>query len=129
MSQTNRPLSPHVQIYRRQLTMVLSISHRITGVILCGGALLLAVWLISLASSEQSFASVSAIVGSIPGQLILIAFTLVLFFHLCNGIRHLFWDVGYGFEKGTAHASGKMVLIASVVLTLIIWGAALMNGG
>jgi len=121
MSTSNRPLSPHLQIYRPQLTSVLSISHRITGLVLIAGSALLTAWLVALAGGPESFESMRGLLGSIPGRLILFAFTLALFFHLCNGIRHLFWDSGRGFELDSAYRSGWAVLAASVVLTLVAW--------
>ena len=129
MSQTNRPLSPHLQVYRPQLTSVLSISHRATGVALGAGSVVLALWLLALAGGPDSFATASAILGSIPGKLLMFLFTYALFYHLCNGVRHLFWDAGYGFELETAYASGKAVLAASAVLTVVVWGVALTGGG
>ena len=129
MSQTNRPLSPHLQVYRPQLTSVLSISHRATGVALGAGSVVLALWLLALAGGPDSFATASAILGSIPGKLLMFLFTYALFYHLCNGVRHLFWDAGYGFELETAYASGKAVLAASAVLTVVVWGVALAGGG
>ena len=126
MSNLNRPLSPHLQVYRPQLTSVLSIAHRISGVALCAGVVALTIWLMALADGPPSFARVSAILGSALGQLVLFAFTLALFYHLCNGIRHLFWDAGYGFELSTVYASGKAVLIATAVLTVLLWAAALL---
>jgi succinate dehydrogenase / fumarate reductase cytochrome b subunit len=125
MSNLNRPLSPHLQVYRPQLTSVLSIAHRISGVALCAGVIALTIWLMALADGAQSFARVSTILGSVLGQLVLFVFTLALFYHLCNGIRHLFWDAGYGFELSTVYASGKAVLIASGVLTVVVWAAAI----
>ena len=121
MSTSNRPLSPHLQIYRPQLTSVLSISHRITGLVLIAGSALLTAWLVALAGGPESFESMRGLLGSIPGRLILFAFTLALFFHLCNGIRHLFWDSGRGFELDSAYRSGWAVLAGSVVLTLVAW--------
>lgn len=121
MSTSNRPLSPHLQIYRPQLTSVLSISHRITGLVLIAGSVLLTAWLVALAGGPESFESMRGLLGSIPGRLILFAFTLALFFHLCNGIRHLFWDSGRGFELDSAYRSGWAVLAGSVVLTLVAW--------
>ncbi len=129
MNQTNRPLSPHLQVYRPQLTSVLSISHRATGVALGAGSVVLALWLLALAGGPDSFATASAILGSIPGKLLMFLFTYALFYHLCNGVRHLFWDAGYGFELETAYASGKAVLAASAVLTVVVWGVALAGGG
>jgi len=128
MSNSNRPLSPHIQIYNHQFTSVLSIMHRITGVALCAGLIVLSGWLLALADGAQSFARASAVVGSVLGQLVLFAFTLALFYHLANGIRHLFWDVGYGFELSTVYTSGRAVLVATVALTLVVWAVALTVG-
>jgi succinate dehydrogenase / fumarate reductase cytochrome b subunit len=121
MSTTNRPLSPHLQIYRPQLTSVLSISHRIAGLVLSAGSLLLTAWLVALAAGPESFASFQSLVGSVFGRLVLFVLSLALFFHLCNGIRHLFWDAGRGFELQTAYASGKAVIVASLALTVLTW--------
>ena len=124
MSSVARPLSPHLQIYKPQLTSVLSILHRITGIILAAGLVLLLYWLLAIAGGEQAYASAQALLGSWFGRLILFGFTLALFYHLCNGIRHLFWDAGYGFELSTAYASGKLVVAATIVLTLVSWAVA-----
>lgn len=121
MSTQNRPLSPHLQVYRPQWTMVLSISHRITGVALAVGTLLLVWWLVAAASGPEAYGTVQAFLGTILGRLMLFGWTLALFYHLCNGIRHLFWDAGYGFELKTAYGSGLLVLLASLVLTLAAW--------
>jgi succinate dehydrogenase / fumarate reductase cytochrome b subunit len=121
MSTSNRPLSPHLQVYRPQLTSVLSILHRITGLILCTGTVLLAAWLLALAAGPGPFESMQAVLGSIPGRLVLFGFTVALTFHFCAGIRHLFWDTGRGFELNTAYASGKAVIGATVVLTIALW--------
>ena len=121
MSSGNRPLSPHLQVYRFQWTMLLSISHRITGVGLAVGTLLLVYWLASAAAGPEAFATAQAIVGSFIGRLFLFGWTFALFYHLCNGIRHLFWDAGYGFELKSAYASGWAVLAATLVLTLLAW--------
>lgn len=128
MSTQNRPLSPHLSVYSPQLTSVLSIIHRITGVALSFGTMLLAVWLVALSSGAEAYACFTGIVGAWYGQVITFAFTAALYYHLCNGIRHLFWDAGYGFELDTAYASGKAVVAASVVLTLITWGIAIGSG-
>jgi len=120
-----RPLSPHLQIYRPQITSVLSISHRATGVALSVGTLLLVWWLVALASGPASFATAQGFVGSWLGRLLLLGWTFSLFFHLANGIRHLFWDGGYGFDLKTTYASGWAVVIASVILTLLAWGVGL----
>jgi len=129
MSTSNRPLSPHLQVYRPQLTSVLSISHRATGVALAAGAVLLVVWLLALAGGPESYASASSVLGSLPGKAVMFLFTLALFYHLCNGIRHLFWDAGYGFELATAYASGKAVVAIAAVLTALTWIIALTSGG
>ncbi len=116
-----RPLSPHIQVYQPQFTSVLSIVHRITGVALSVGMLLLVWWLIAAASGPEAYEAVQGFVGSWFGLFLLFAWSLSLFYHLCNGIRHLFWDAGYGFEIPTAYASGWAVLIATGALTLIAW--------
>ncbi len=116
-----RPLSPHLQVYRPQLTSVLSITHRATGVALAVGTLLLTWWLIAAATGPEQFATVQAVLGSWIGKLLLLGWTLSLFYHLANGIRHLFWDMGLGFDLKTTYRSGWAVLIATVVLTVVAW--------
>ncbi len=128
MSTPDRPLSPHLQVYRPQLTSVLSITHRATGVALSAGAILLAAWLIALAAGPESYSRVMAVVGSLPGKLVTFLFTLALYYHLCNGIRHLFWDAGYGLELDATYASGKAVVVASILLTLATWVVAVTSG-
>lgn len=125
MAASNRPLSPHLQIYRPQMTSVLSILHRITGVALGLGGLLLIYWVVAAAAGPDRFAVAQALIGSWFGYLVLFGFSVALFFHLANGIRHLFWDAGYGFELRSAYASGIVVLAATVVLTSIAWFAGL----
>lgn len=130
MEMRQRPLSPHLQIYRPQLTSVLSITHRATGVVLVAGTLLLVYWLICAASGPQAYETAQDLLGSWFGRIVLLGFSFSLFFHLCNGIRHLFWDVGFGFELKTTYASGMAVVIVSVAMTLIAWVLAyLMRGG
>jgi len=122
MSNTrSRPLSPHLQVYKPQLTSVLSICHRGTGVALTGGSLLLVYWLAALAGGESSYASASAFISSWFGLLILFLFSFATFFHLCNGIRHLYWDSGRGFDMDSVYLSGRVVIAATVVLTLLTW--------
>ena len=121
MSSGNRPLSPHLQVYRFQWTMVLSISHRITGVGLAVGTLLLVYWLAAAAAGPEAFATAQAVVGSFIGRLFLFGWTFALFYHLCNGIRHLVWDAGYGLELDDAFRSGLAVVVASSALTLFSW--------
>lgn len=123
MATDNRPLSPHIQVYRPQFTSVLSILHRITGIGLAGGTLLLVWWLIAAAAGPTEFAAVQNFIGSIVGRILLLAWSFALYYHLCNGIRHLFWDAGKGFELGTAYASGLLAVVAATVLTVISWVA------
>ena len=124
MSTTGRPLSPHIQIYKPQITSVLSILHRVTGGFLCLGAVVFAWWVITLSLGPEPFAVVRSALGSWLGRLLLFAWTFSFFFHLCNGIRHLFWDAGIGFELRTAHASGKAVVAASIAMTIAAFGLA-----
>ena len=124
MAAGNRPLSPHLQVYRPQLTSMLSILHRITGVALAVGTLLLVDWLAAAAGGPESYAAAQGFIGSFFGQLLLFGWTVALFYHLANGIRHLFWDAGYGFELPTVYRSGLAVLVATAVLTIVSWIAA-----
>jgi len=119
---TNRPLSPHLQVYRPQLTTMLSILHRATGIALSVGALYLAVWVIcAAATSPRSYAIFSSFNMSIAGRFVLGGWLFSAFYHLCNGIRHLFWDAGYGFELKDAYRSGWIVVGVSLVATLVSW--------
>ena len=124
MSSTSRPLSPHIGIYRPQITSVLSILHRGTGVFLCFGAVVFAWWAVALSLGPEPYAAVRSALGSWLGRLLLFAWTFSFFFHLCNGVRHLFWDAGIGFELRTVHASGMAVVAASIGLTIIAFGLA-----
>lgn len=121
MSEAQRPLSPHLTVYRPQLTSVLSILHRMTGVALGAGTLLLVWWLAAAASGPEAFATVQAFTGSVIGRLLLLGWTWALLYHLCNGIRHLFWDAGLGYELATVTRSGWAVVAASAALTLAVW--------
>lgn len=121
MAQDKRPLSPHLQVYRWQLTSVLSITHRGTGILLTLGTLLLVYWLLAIAAGPCTYESAQALLGSWLGKAVLFLWTLALYYHLCNGIRHLFWDAGFGFELKTVYASGMAVVIATVVLTVVTW--------
>jgi succinate dehydrogenase / fumarate reductase cytochrome b subunit len=125
MAASNRPLSPHLQIYRPQMTTVLSILHRIAGVGLGLGALLLVYWVAAAAAGPDRFAFAQMLIGSWFGYLVLFGFSVALFFHLANGIRHLFWDAGYGFELRSAYASGIAVLAGTVLMTSVAWFAGL----
>ena len=125
MARDTRPLSPGLQIYRPQLTSVLSFSHRITGIALSIGTLLLVAWLIAAAAGPQAYSAVQGFMRSWLGLVLLFGWTFSFFFHLCNGIRHLAWDVGYGFELRTIYASGWTVVTASTLLTVAAWVAGL----
>ena len=118
MTDRERPLSPDIQIYRPQLTSVLSITHRLTGIALSVGSPLLVFWLIAAAAGPSMYATLHGFLGSWLGLALLLGWTYALFFHLCNGIRHLFWDAGYGLELRTIYASGWSVVVASAMLTL-----------
>ena len=121
MASDNRPLSPHLQVYRWQWTMALSIVHRMTGVALAIGTPLLVYWLAAAALGPEAFATAQGLIGSIIGRLLLFGWTFALFYHLCNGIRHLVWDAGFGFELDNAYRSGLAVVGASGALTLLSW--------
>lgn len=116
-----RPLSPHLQIYKPILTMVTSILHRITGAALYVGTLLVAWWLIAIASGEGYYDLVSTIFGSLLGRLVLFGFTWALTFHMLGGIRHLVWDTGRGLEKGTRNQLAMATVVGSAVLTILLW--------
>ena len=118
---SRRPLSPHLQVYRPQLTSVLSILHRATGFALAVGTLFLAWWLIAAASGPEAYAAVGAFFGSWLGYLVLLGLSFALMYHLCNGIRHLAWDAGFGFELATAYRTGWAVVIGSLALTVLVW--------
>jgi succinate dehydrogenase / fumarate reductase, cytochrome b subunit len=120
-----RPLSPHLQIYRWQLTSVLSILHRLTGIALALGAILLVTWFGAAADGPAPFSKFQGFLGSWIGLLLLFGWSVALFYHLCNGIRHLMWDAGYGLELKSVYASGWAVLAATAALTIIAWVAGL----
>jgi succinate dehydrogenase cytochrome b subunit len=121
MAKAARPLSPHLQIYRWYLTMALSIAHRASGMALAIGLVLLTWWLVALASGPEAFAAVEWWKDSFLGVLVLFGYTLVITYHLGNGLRHLVWDVGYGFEPEVARLSGLAVLAFAGGATLLIW--------
>jgi succinate dehydrogenase / fumarate reductase cytochrome b subunit len=119
-----RPLSPHLQIYRPMLTMTMSIAHRITGIALYFGTLLLAWLLIAASSGPGAYAAAASCANSIPGKLILFGFTWALFHHLLGGIRHAVWDAGYGFAHPQREWLAQATLIGGIVLTMGVWGIA-----
>ena len=116
-----RPLSPHLQIYRWTLTMAMSILHRATGVALALGTLMVIWMLLAAASGEAAFALFQSFNASLLGQVMLFGWTVSLFYHMGNGVRHLFWDIGKGYEIPTAYRSGYAVLAFTALLTGIIW--------
>ena len=121
LSKTQRPLSPHLQVYKPQITSVLSILHRATGCFLSIGSLLLAYWLYNVAYGEQQYSAIHGFLSGIVGQLLLIAWSAALYYHLSNGIRHLFWDAGKGFSLPVVTKSGLAVLASAATLTAITW--------
>ena len=123
MSNPQTPLSPFLQ-YRPQLTSVLSITHRITGVLLCAGAVLLSVWLAALAAGSGVYEVLYGHVTAWYGRLVIFGFVFALYYHLCNGIRHLCWDLGWGLEITTAYRSGYAVLVFTLLLTMITFRVA-----
>ncbi len=125
---SSRPLSPHLQIYRPQLTSVLSITHRGTGIFLSIGALVLTYWLLSIAGGETSYAQTREYLGSVPAKLLLALWSFSFYFHLCSGIRHMVWDLGFGFELKTLYASGYAAVITSVAATALTWAFVLTRG-
>lgn len=128
-SSSSRPLSPHLQVYRPQLTSVLSISHRATGVLNFLGLGALVYWLASAAAGAEAYAAAVATLTSPLGMLLLIAVTYAFCYHLCNGIRHLLWDTGRNFEIAQIYRSGWIVVGASLVLNAILWFGLIGIGG
>jgi succinate dehydrogenase / fumarate reductase cytochrome b subunit len=116
-----RPLSPHLQVYRPTLTMMMSIAHRITGVVLYAGSLLLAWFLVATSTGAEAFAVISGFLDSVIGRLVLLGFTWALYHHLLGGIRHIVWDTGRGLEPGEREWLAKATLIGGLVLTILTW--------
>ena len=125
----SRPLSPNVQIYRPQLTSVLSILNRITGVAVSCGAVALVIWLVAAAAGPRAYGVVQGAIGSWVGQVVLFGTTFAFFLHLCGGIRHLVWDTVHGFELRSVYISGWVVVAASIALTLAAWVISLLMKG
>lgn len=131
MTMNERPLSPHLQIYKLELPMVLSGLHRITGIALSLGSLLLVGWIVSAAHSAEAFAGMSRFLGGFIGQFLLFGWSFSLIYHSVNGVRHLIWDTGRLLEIKQIHSSGKIVLALSIALTLLVWvlGGGFPGGG
>ena len=125
MTQPQRPMSPHLQVYKPQLTSVLSIIHRMTGVGLAVGTLFISVWLVAAAWGPGAFDFVQGFYGSWLGYLVLFGFSVCLFYHMCNGVRHLLWDLGYFFEIEDVYRTGWTMLAAAAVLTFAAWAIGL----
>ena len=121
MNDSDNPLSPHLQIYRWHISSLISITHRITGVINLLALILIFFWLVVLSFGESNYELFLLIINSFFGKFILIGFTWSMCFHILSGIRHLAWDLGYGFEIKTANISGIIVIISSLVMTIIFW--------
>ncbi len=125
MTQHKRPMSPHLMIYKPQLTSVLSIIHRGTGVGLAVGTLFITWWLVAAALGPGPYEATRELYGTWIGQLVLFGFSVCLFYHLCNGVRHLLWDMGFLFEIEDVYRSGWVMLCASVVMTFVAWSIGL----
>ena len=121
MNDSKNPLSPHLQIYRWQISSLLSITHRIAGIINLLALILIFFWLIVLSYNENNYELFLLLINSFFGKFILISFLWSMSFHILSGIRHLFWDFGYGFEIKTANISGIIVIIFSLVFTIVFW--------
>ena len=127
MKSADRPISPHLQVYRWQLTSVLSILHRAAGIVLSAGAILLVWWLVAAASGPDAYEGVANFLGSWIGLLLLFGWTASLFYHLCNGIRHLVWDTGQALDLKSTYLGGWLVVGGTALLTVIAWIAAIVN--
>lgn len=125
MTTDNRPLSPHLQVYRPQLTSLTSITHRLTGILLSFGMAVVVFWLLALAAGSEAFTTFTGWLASPVGLVAMLIWTLALFYHLLNGIRHLLWDAGFLLDLRGAYASGWTVIVLSLVLTAVVWGGLL----
>ncbi len=129
MVNTKRPMSPHLQVYRPQITSMLSIMHRATGIALALGTLLFGYWLISATYGPDKFATAQSLLGSWLGQLVLWGFTFSLFYHLANGLRHLAWDAGWGFGLDRLRMTGWLVVLFAAAMTVLTLAVAYAAGG
>ena len=121
MNDSKNPLSPHLQIYRWHISSLLSITHRISGVVNLLALILIFFWLVVLSFSENNYELFLLLINSFFGKFILIGFTWSMIFHSLSGVRHLIWDLGYGFEIKTANISGIIVILLSLILTIVFW--------
>ncbi len=124
MSNIDRPLSPHLSIYRWPITMALSILHRMTGIALSLGFVVLSAWLFDIAAGADAYAVFMKYVDTWFGKVLLVAWSFAFFYHLSNGARHLYWDTGRGLEKEQATRSAWIVLVSAAVLTAAFWWVA-----
>ena len=122
-----RPLSPHLSVWRFQLPAVMSILHRMTGVAIASGTLLMAGWVVALAAGEQSFAFASMLISHPLGQLVLFGYSVALFYHMCNGIRHLSWDFGYGLNIPALYTTGRIAVVVAALMTAGLWAYVYMS--
>ena len=121
MSRFKQPISPHLSIYKPQITSILSIIHRFTGIFLSIATLYFSLWIIALAFNFNVFSILHMLLQTIVGRAFLFFTTWSFFYHLLNGIRHLIWDIGYGFSIKSINLTGWIVVILSFVLNLLIW--------
>lgn len=128
MAARQRPLSPHLQVYKPQITTILSIIHRGTGVVLAIGALAVTAWLLCVGGNEHCYAWCQEIMASLAGQLALFVFSACMIYHLLNGIRHMLWDIGWGMDIASVEKTGYAVVVLAVVLTGLLWFVALSGG-
>ena len=116
-----RPLSPHLQVYRPQMTSVMSIMHRAAGIVLTTGTLVMTAWLVSLAMGAERYGIVAAALAHPLGQFVLFGYSVALIYHALNGIRHLGWDIGIGLTIPEVYRNGQFVLVLTAVLTVVLW--------
>lgn len=128
MATQQRPLSPHLQVYQPQITSLLSITHRGSGVVNAFGTFLIVWWLLALAAGGEAYAQFAAAADSLPGRIVLFGFAATMVYHLLNGVRHLFWDVGWGFGIPQVYRSGYTVVVLAVGFTGLLWYTALSMG-
>ena len=122
----DRPLSPHLQVYRPQLTSMMSIAHRATGVALTTGTIVLAVWIVSLALGADAYAVTSSLLAHPLGQFVLFGYSAALIYHALNGVRHISWDLGFGLTIPQVYRTGHAVLLVTMILTAALWSAVWM---
>ena len=123
-----RPLSPHLQVWRWHVTLLCSILHRVTGMALYAGALMLAGWAVALASGPGAYEVYKGLLGSLPGKVVLFGMTVSVFFHLATGVRHLVWDAGHGFNPKDADLTGVVAMAFGIAAAVVVWIIAALMG-